>query len=221
MANGHAKKNGNGHRLTPKQERFVLEYLIDLNATQAAIRSGYSKKDADVQGPRLLGNVRIAAEIEKRKAKIAAKLECTADDIAREMHKLGFANMADYMKADDGGDPYLDFSALTREQAAALQEVTVERYAEGGGEDAREVKRVKFKLADKRASLVDLGKLLGFFKDRHEHAISGSVEHKIEGDINARLSAYDAVLGELASGSAGVDPSKDDTRKSVDPERAD
>ena len=46
-------------RLTPKQERFVAEYLVDMNATQAAIRAGYSRKTADVQGPRLLGNVRI------------------------------------------------------------------------------------------------------------------------------------------------------------------
>lgn len=224
MANGHAKKNGNGKKragLTPKQERFVLEYLIDLNATQAAIRSGYSKKTANEQASRLLANVSVAAEVEKRKAKISAKLECTADDIAREIHKLGFANMADYMKAGEDGDPYLDFSSLTREQAAALQEVTVESYMQGGGEAAREVRRVKFKLADKRASLVDLGKLLGFFKDRHEHAITGAVEHKIEGDINARLAAYDAVLGELASGSAGVGSSKDGSREPVDPKRAD
>lgn len=44
--------------LTPKQQRFVAEYLVDMNATQAAIRAGYSQKTADVQGPRLFGNVR-------------------------------------------------------------------------------------------------------------------------------------------------------------------
>jgi phage terminase small subunit len=78
--------------------------------------------------------------------------------------------MADYMRATDGGDPYLDFSALSRDQAAALQEVTVDRYTEGHGEDKRDVKRVKFKLADKRAALVDLGRHLGIFVDRHEHS---------------------------------------------------
>ena len=46
--------------MTPKQERFAQEYMIDLNATQAAIRAGYSAHTADVQGPRLLGNVGVA-----------------------------------------------------------------------------------------------------------------------------------------------------------------
>lgn len=59
--------------LTPKQQRFVDEYLIDLNATQAAVRAGYSEKTADVQGPRLLGNVGVraairAAQVERSKA---------------------------------------------------------------------------------------------------------------------------------------------------------
>lgn len=52
-------------KLTPKQQRFVEEYLIDLNATQAAIRAGYSKKTAEVQGPRLLGNVRVQEAVKK------------------------------------------------------------------------------------------------------------------------------------------------------------
>lgn len=51
--------------LSPKRARFVEEYLIDLNATQAAIRAGYSPKTADVQGPRLLGKVSVKAEIDK------------------------------------------------------------------------------------------------------------------------------------------------------------
>lgn len=50
--------------LTPKQQRFVVEYLIDLNATQAAIRAGYKADNADVTGPRMLGNVGVAAAIE-------------------------------------------------------------------------------------------------------------------------------------------------------------
>lgn len=65
-------------KLTPRQQRFVGEYLIDLNATQAAIRAGYSAKTAEVQGPRLLGNVRVAAAIAKGQARLAAKQEITA-----------------------------------------------------------------------------------------------------------------------------------------------
>ena len=62
--------------------------------------------------------------------------------------------MADYMKSTPQGDPYLDFSALTRDQAAALSEVTVEDFLDHRGEEARSVRRVKFKLHDKQAALV-------------------------------------------------------------------
>ena len=53
-------------KLTPKQRAFVAEYAVDKNATQAAIRAGYSAKTADVQGPRLLGNVRVREQIDKK-----------------------------------------------------------------------------------------------------------------------------------------------------------
>lgn len=65
--------------LTPKQAAFVAEYLIDLNATQAAIRAGYSAKTADVQGPRLLGNVRIAAALAAAQTKRTERTEITQD----------------------------------------------------------------------------------------------------------------------------------------------
>ncbi len=64
--------------LPPNQSRFVQEYLIDLNATQAAIRSGYSAKTADVQGPRLLGNARVAEAIQAAQDKRAGKAEVNA-----------------------------------------------------------------------------------------------------------------------------------------------
>jgi phage terminase small subunit len=76
--------------------------------------------------------------------------------------------MAEYMRVTPSGEPFLDFSGLTRDQTAALQEVTVDRYVEGGGEAARDVKRVRLKLADKRAALVGIGRHLGMFKERHE-----------------------------------------------------
>jgi phage terminase small subunit len=72
-------------KLTPKQDRFVAEYLVDLNATQAAIRAGYSKKTADVQGPRLLGNVRISDEITRRRTAISEKLEITQEWVIKKL----------------------------------------------------------------------------------------------------------------------------------------
>ncbi len=67
--------------MTPKQTCFVQEYLIDLNATQAAIRAGYSTHTADVQGPRLLGNVGVAAAIQAAQTALSERLEVTAERV--------------------------------------------------------------------------------------------------------------------------------------------
>lgn len=155
-------------KLSPKQKLFVDEYLIDLNATQAAIRAGYSKKTAGWIGNQLLVKTHIAQAVQKAMEKRSCRTEITQDRVLQELAKLGFANMADYMSIGAGGAPVLDFSKLTRDQAAALVEVTVEDFVDGRGEDARDVRRVKFKLADKRAALVDMGKHLGMFIERKE-----------------------------------------------------
>lgn len=154
--------------MNDRQKRFVAEYLIDLNATQAAIRAGYSEKAAAAQASRLLTNAKISAAVAKGKAAMASKLDITAERVIAELAKIGFSNMADYITVGSNGDPFVDLSNLDRDKSAAIQEITVDDYVDGRGEDARDVKRVKFKLADKRAALVDLGKHLGLFVDRQE-----------------------------------------------------
>lgn len=71
--------------LTAKQSRFIDEYMKDLNGTQAAIRAGYSTKGADVQAVRLLGNVRIKAEVEKRQAALAETHGVTLKSLLDEL----------------------------------------------------------------------------------------------------------------------------------------
>ena len=108
-------------KLTPKQARFVQEYLIDLNAAQAAIRAGYSAKTARVIGHENLTNPDIAAAIEKAMAERAERTRLTADWVIDELRKLAGANMDACLKANPSGDLYLDLSDLTRDQTAALQ----------------------------------------------------------------------------------------------------
>ena len=160
--------------LTPKQQRFVEEYLIDLNATQAAIRAGYSEKTAYSVGHENLKKPEIQKAIQEAQNKLSERTEITQDMVLQELAKIGFSNMLDYMTITNGGDLVPDFSALTKDQAAAISEVTIEQYMEGRGEDAQEVKKIKFKLSDKRAALVDMGRHLGMFKDKIEH--SGKIE---------------------------------------------
>jgi len=179
--------------LTDKQQRFVEEYVVDLNATQSAIRAGYSPDTAAEQACRMLTKVNIRKAVESLQREISNRLGLTAERVLTEMSYLGFSNMKDYMRIDNDGYPHLDFSGITREQAAALSEVTVYEYNEGGSRkvseeqdeeeaaesEGREVKRVKFKLHDKRAALVDLGRHMGLFKTASESEASVNADRDI------------------------------------------
>jgi hypothetical protein len=117
----------------------------------------------------------------------------TGDMVVEELRKIAFANMADYMKLGPKGDITLDFSGLTRDQAAALGQVKV------SGES------VTFKLHDKRAALVDLGRHLGIFeKQQSEVQVTVDVVDLRE-TILRSLDRLAAARGET-SGHRGVEP---------------
>ena len=149
--------------LTPKQERFCEEYLIDCNGTQAAIRAGYAKANADKQASQLIGNTRVAAYLAKLMGAQSKRVLVTADEVVGELKKLGFANLQDYVRVTDDGDPFIDLTDLTSDQFAALSEATIDDYVEGRGKNARVVRKVKIKLHDKVRSLDSLAKHLGLF----------------------------------------------------------
>ena len=153
-------------KLTGKQQNFVNEYLIDLNATAAAKRAGYSEKSANQMGCETMANPYVAAEIAKRRQRMIEKLEITQEMVVQELAKIGFSNMGDYMRPGANGEPYLDFSGLTEAQTAALTSVTVDVHFEQDGDDVVAVKRTRFQLADKHKALVSLAKILGFMPTR-------------------------------------------------------
>lgn len=160
-----------------KHERFAQEIAKGKSASEAYVEAGYKAnrhnaatlartKHISTRVDELLGRARY---VEERAVEIAAeKLAITKESVLAELAKIGFANMQDYMRASPEGDPYLDFSAITRDQAAALSEVTVEDFTDGRGEGSRQVRRVKFKLHDKKGALVDIGRELGMFVSRSE-----------------------------------------------------
>ena len=80
--------------LTPRQARFVKEYLVDLNGTQAAIRAGYSPRTANEQSTRLLANVHIKAAVDAGAAKQHAQLDLTAQKVLTELLGVGYAEVA-------------------------------------------------------------------------------------------------------------------------------
>lgn len=152
--------------LNPKQQRFVAEYLKDLNATQAAIRAGYSAKTAPQIASRLLTNVKVAEAVAAGQKAIAEKAGVTVEKIVAELALLGFSNMEDFASVSPDGSPALDCSKLNRSQWAAVNQIKVD---DDGG--------VTLKLYDKRAALVDLGKHLGMFTEKAEHKVTIDTEN--------------------------------------------
>lgn len=178
--------------LNEQHRRFVAEYLVDLNATKAAIRAGYAKGPARQQGARLMAMPKIQRAVAQAIEERSKRTEITADRVLEELAKIGFANMLDYMRVGANGDPFVDLSGLSRDQAAAIAEVTVEDFVDGRGDDAREVRRVKFKLHDKKGALVDMGRHLGMFVERHEHT------GKDGGPIQTEVKAVDVLARRIA-----------------------
>ena len=160
-----------------KHEAVALAYLSDPhkigwkayqqvypNSGESACRTAWT---------RLLKNADFANRIAETHEAAAQGKIMDANEVLEELSKLGRANAGDYFRASRDGDPIIDLSKLTREQTAALVSVTVEDFTDGRGEDAREVKRVQFKLGDKKGALDLLGKHHALFTERHLHEFTG------------------------------------------------
>jgi hypothetical protein len=114
----------------------------------------------------VLKNPAVAAEIEWRTAARIRKLEIKADGVLQELGCLAFANMQDYITVQEDGSAYVNLTGLSREQMAAISELTIEEYTEGRGEEKRNVRRTKFKLSDKGTNLERLGRHFKLFVDK-------------------------------------------------------
>ena len=128
--------------LTPKQQRFVEEYLIDLNATQAAIRAGYSEKTANEQGSRLLANVSISEAIAEAQNKRTERTEITQDYVLTNIQKV-IERCMQVQQVDN---------CLTQTEDGELAQAFM------------------FKEQGALKGLELLGKHLGMFKDKLEHS---------------------------------------------------
>jgi phage terminase small subunit len=177
--------------LTAKQKRFCEEYLIDLNATQAAIRAGYSPKTAEQTASRLLRNVKVQEYIAKRQKELSRSTEITQERVIKELALIAFSNNADYahvvekkMQVEAGGtlvdvldedgkpvmyrtvEPVLT-EELTEEQKRALAVIKK-------GRDGLEVKS-----CDKVKALELLGKHLGIFTDKIEANVNDTAKNEL------------------------------------------
>ena len=148
--------------LTPRQARFVAEYLIDLNATQAAIRAGYSQRTANEQGCRLLAKSNVGEAVAKGAARTLRKLEVTQERVLREVAALAFLSVKELVDADD---KLLPIGQWSPEAAAAVSSVEVAKRNLTAGDGVQE-DVVKIRLWDKTSSLRDLMKHLGLLVEQ-------------------------------------------------------
>lgn len=175
--------------LSAKRRRFVEEYLVDLNGTQAAIRAGYSAIAAKVTASRLLTDANVTDAISKLRAKLSEKLEITAERVLSELARIGFANLADFYCRDGSGNIAVDVDALLDPgKAAAVVQIDMQTSVDGA-------QTIKLKLADKKGALIELGKHLGLFAERAEV----NVTQRREQDIDPRQLAM-ALLATIEKG---------------------
>lgn len=190
-------------KLNDRQQLFVHEYLVDRNATQAAIRAGYSEKTAKQIGSRLLTNVDVAAEIQKRRAALSEKLEITQERVLQELAAIGFAKSTDYVEVETMPEEKLGIHPITGEvvmlPAGWCQYVKVIDTAELAPTQQAAIASIKqtahgveVKLHDKARALEMLGKHLGLFDANAAapstqannlfDAIVGSAEEELDTD---------------------------------------
>jgi phage terminase small subunit len=145
---------------TPRQARFVEEYLIDLNATQAAIRAGYSAKRADAIGYELLRKPEIQEAIQAAMDARSRRTGITADRVLDELRKVAFGDARRVMSWGPGGVKLIDSAELSGDDAAIVAEAFESITKDGGS--------IRLKTHDKLKALELLGRHLGMFVDKRE-----------------------------------------------------
>lgn len=164
---------------------FVMDFVIHGNAYKAAITAKYAESTAECKAGKWVRNSQdggtkpwVYDAIQAELAKVIKRARRTKDDIIAELENLGFSNMLDFYKVEDG-KLELDLSKLTREQASALSQVTFD------GD------KVVIKLVDKKSSLELLGKEFGMFKNQSEFSgPNGEPIEVVEGRDLARRVAF-------------------------------
>lgn len=132
-----------------------------------------------VKASRLSTTPEVADRVAELKAQFAAKTSITAQRVLEELAKIGFANYSDFLTIDESGRTNVDVSKLSKDQMAAISEMQIDT-----SEDGRQ--RIKVKLHDKRAALMDIGKHLGMFRDKIEVSgpDGGAIQVKKRIDVN-------------------------------------
>ena len=155
-----------GHKLTPKQSRFVDEYLVDLNATQAAIRAGYSERTAQMIGSENLSKPIISEKIALAQAERSKRTQVTSDRVVTELAKIGFSDLRRVFTAQGHIIDPADWDDDTAGAISSLE--VVHTHKPNKDNDGPIEHTYKIKAWDKNSALEKLGKHLGMYVDKSE-----------------------------------------------------
>jgi phage terminase small subunit len=155
--------------LTAKQAAFVEEYLVDLNATAAAQRAGFSKKSSATQGIQLLQKKHVAAAVKKAQEERADRTHITADRVLREIALLAFSDVSHY---EVNGD---ELELVEGAPAAAKRAVSSLKVKSWTSKDGEEHLETEFRLWDKPSALKLLCSHLGICTEKRELGVTGSL----------------------------------------------
>ncbi len=166
--------------LNPKHQRFVDEYIKDLNATQAAARAGYSAKTANEQGARLLANVSVQAAIQERIKERGERTKIDADYVLRRLAEIDQMDVLDILRDDMSLKPVSEWPKVWRQYLSGFD---LAEMFEGAGEDRAMVGIIKkLKWPDKVRNLELLGKHVDVNAFREKVEVTGknggAIEHK-------------------------------------------
>ena len=150
-----AKAEAEAQGLTVRQAKFVQEYLIDLNGTQAALRAGYAVSGAKVEAARQLTNANVARAIDEAMSKNPG---VTRARIVDELAKIAFANAKTYFQWGPDGVTVRDSDELDDDAAVVVSEVSHTSTPTGG--------TIRVKLSDKQGALDKLTRILGGYRDK-------------------------------------------------------
>jgi len=164
-------------KLNPKQHQFCREYMVDLNATQAAIRAGYSKRSAGTISDRLMQDVAIKARIAELALIKEKRANKSADDVIKELENVGFSRLGDIVEWNQSGMAFLkDSDSVLDDAMAAIESVQVTEEQSGDDKDQRMVLKTKVKLHSKMAALTQLAKHHGLVQDKIDVTVPIAVQ---------------------------------------------
>jgi phage terminase small subunit len=169
--------------LTAKMERFCQEFLVDMNATKAAIRAGYSEKTAHVIGQENLRKPVIMERLAELQQKTLHKLEVTRERIMEEYAKIGFSDITDYLEVEEYDAKDYDNGGFRKETRVIIHptEDMPKRKTAAIAEVRQTKEGIAIKLHDKKGALDSMARYLGMFKDKLE--VTGSMRTEILHDL--------------------------------------